>query len=168
MIDIRPAEPRDTDFMWEMLFYASHSHDEPGVTLADIKQNPDLTRHLAGWGREGDAGLIADRSGTPMGACWLRRFLPAESDDVSYYDLDTPELVIAVDPDATGHGIGTQLLIAMLDLADTTHVPRIVLTARAANPAIALYERHGFDTIERITNRVGTESVKMLRASPTP
>lgn len=149
--------------MWQMLFYASHSHDEPGVTLADIKQNPDLTRHLAGWGRDGDAGLIAARDETPVAACWLRRFLPSESGDVSYYDETTPELVIAVDIGATGQGIGTQLFVEMLVRADDSGLPRIVLTARAENPAIRLYERHGFVAIDRITNRVGTESVKMLR-----
>ena len=149
--------------MWQMLFYASHSHDEPGITLTDIRRNPDLTRHLEGWGRPGDMGLIALTDGIPVAACWLRRFLPEERDDVSYHDDVTPELVIAVDDGLTGRGIGTALFVEMLACADAADVPRIVLTARTENPASRLYERHGFVTIERITKRVGTESIKMLR-----
>jgi ribosomal protein S18 acetylase RimI-like enzyme len=86
-----------------------------------------------------------------------------EQSDVTFVDEVTPELVISIVPELTGGGIGSHLLTEILPLADQQGVPQIVLTARASNPAISLYERHGFVLSERITNRVGTESVKMLR-----
>jgi ribosomal protein S18 acetylase RimI-like enzyme len=166
---IAAAQPGDVDFMWHMLYYASHTHHEHGVTIADMQKNPDLIRHLDSWGtRKGDLGLIARTSGlTPIGACWLRNMTGHEQQDVTFVDDATPELVISVEPDMTGSGIGSQLLERILLLADNQGLPQIVLTARASNPAVALYERHGFVVVSRITNRVGTQSVKMLRQQRT-
>lgn len=165
VIDIEPATADDIDFLWQMLYYASHSHHEAGITIQDIQRNPDLTRHLVGWGeRSGDLGLIARTSERPLGACWVRRMVGDEQSDVTFVDAATPELVIAVEPDVIGSGVGTRLLTEVLALADATGVDQIVLTARAKNPAIALYERHRFVVSEQIVNRVGTRSVKMLRS----
>jgi len=49
VIELRAATSDDVDFMWQMLFYASHSDHEDGTTLDDIKKDPDLIRHLVGW-----------------------------------------------------------------------------------------------------------------------
>ncbi len=171
MIELRAATDDDLDFMWQMLYYASYSDREDGTSLADIKANPDLIRHLDDWGnRDGDLALIAvDRTGIesrPVGASWLRHLVWHEQQDVSFVDADTPELVISVEPHMIGRGAGSRLITRMLQLADDGEVGQIVLTARAENPAVPLYERHGFEVIERITNRIGTESVKMLRVRP--
>lgn len=168
MLTISPAGVDDIEFMWQMLFYASHSHHEPGRTLADIRHDPDLTRHVEGWGeRAGDLGVIASRDGRPVGACWVRRLVGHEQADVTFVDDETPELVIAVEPDQIGGGVGTRLLGDLLERTDAVHVAKVVLTARSSNPAISLYERHGFDLVETIVNRVGTESVKMIRTRST-
>lgn len=156
-----------------MLYYASYTDREDGVSIDDMKANPDLIRHLGDWGsRSGDVALVAldktARESKLVGACWLRHMIDHEQEDVTFVDEHTPELVISVQPDIIGRGAGSRLLNRILQLADDDNVGQIVLTARATNPAVTLYERHGFETIERITNRVGTESVKMLRVKPAP
>ena len=171
VIELRPATADDIDFMWQMLYYASYSDHEDGVGLDDIKANPDLIRHLDDWGnRDGDLALVAvDKTGLEsqlVGASWLRFLIGDEQQDVSFVDEHTPELVISVVPEIIGRGAGSRLLTRMLQLAQDAGIDQIVLTARATNPAVALYERHGFETVERISNRVGTESVKMLRVRP--
>ena len=173
VIELRPATADDIDFMWQMLYYASYSDKEDGVGLDDIKADPDLIRHLDDWGnREGDIALIAlDKTGREsqlVGASWLRHMIGHEQQDVSFVDEDTPELVISVTPGMTGRGAGSRLLSEILHVADGNGIKQIVLTARASNEAVTLYERYGFEIIERITNRVGTESVKMLRVKPAP
>lgn len=75
-------------------------------------------------------------------------------------------MAIAVQPSHAGDGIGTALLKRLLATADRSGIPAIVLSARADNPAIRLYERFGFVETGRIVNRVGTESLKMLRRRP--
>ena len=173
VIELRPATADDVDFMWHMLYYASYTDREDGVTLDDMKSNPDLIRHLDDWGnRTGDIALIAvDKTGREsrlVGASWLRHMIGHEQQDVTFVDEHTPELVISVVPEIIGRGAGSRLMSEILHIADGYGIRQVVLSARASNPAVTLYERHGFEIIERITNRVGTESVKMLRVTPSP
>jgi ribosomal protein S18 acetylase RimI-like enzyme len=55
------------------------------------------------------------------------------------------------------------MLEGLLALAVGLH-RRVTLNVRADNPAVRVYERLGFVTIDEIVNRVGTRSVKMVRA----
>jgi ribosomal protein S18 acetylase RimI-like enzyme len=50
--------------------------------------------------------------------------------------------------------------------ADRAEIPAVVLSARHDNPAVRLCRRHGFVEVDRIVNRVGTESVKLVREGP--
>ena len=55
---------------------------------------------------------------------------------------------VAVAPDAQRLGVGTALLTALLDEAVRRRAAAVLLEVRADNaPAIALYERHGFERI---------------------
>lgn len=163
MLSTRLASIHDLDFLWSMLFYAAHADEQPEATVDSIRHDPDLDRYLCDWGRPGDLGLIATDDDVSVGAAWLRLFTPDETHLVSYVAADVPELAIAIDPQRVGQGIGSRLVGDLLQQADQSGVPAIVLTARADNPAVRLYHRFGFVEIDRITNRVGTGSVKMVR-----
>lgn len=166
MLRTRPVTAGDVEFLWSMLFWAAHADEQHGATHASIRSDPDLTRYLAGWGRDGDLGRVALDGEVPVGAAWLRRFTPDEAHLPTFVDADTPELAIAVEPTRIGQGIGSVLLRALLTEADTAEVPAIVLSARSDNPAVRLYGRLGFVETGRIVNRVGTESIMMLRHRP--
>jgi [ribosomal protein S18]-alanine N-acetyltransferase len=59
-------------------------------------------------------------------------------------DAETSVHTIGVDPAWQGKGVGTALLAAMLTIADELAAP-VFLEVRTDNePAIALYEKHGF------------------------
>lgn len=167
MLECSPATADDTDFLWQMLYYASWSEREDAVSIDDVKANPHLSRHLVGWGtRTGDIAVIARDNARPVGACWIRHLVGDERADPTFVDDETPELAIAVEPDTIGTGVGTALLATTLAIADGQGTPTVVLTTRATNPAVSLYERHGFVEVERIGNRVGTQSIKMVRRRP--
>jgi len=146
--------------MWEILYEAAHVFEEEGVGPAEMRSNPDLYRHVAGWGRSGDLGVVAEVDGVARGAAWLRLLVGTECEVAEYVDELTPELVIAVLPGHEGRGIGTALLTTLLEAAVGLY-PAIMLTARVSNPAIRLYERLGFRVTKSMTNRVGTRSVAM-------
>lgn len=166
-LHIRPATVDDVEFLWAMLFYAAHADEQPGATRRSIRSDPDLQRYLDGWGtRPGDDGVVAVDGGQPVGAAWLRLFTADEVGLVTYVAPDVPELAIAVVPGRIGGGVGGTMMARLLADADAAGVPAVVLSARADNPAVRLYERHGFTVTDRIVNRVGTESVKMLRPRP--
>ena len=48
--------------------------------------------------------------------------------------------------------------------ADAREIPQIVLSVRDNNSAVSLYQRHGFVLVDRIVNRVGSDSLKMTRS----
>ena len=159
---LRPLTPADEGFLWEMLYYAAHMDDEGDKTPADARRNPFLAKFAQDWGVDGDLGLAAvdTVSGRPVGAAWVRLLTgPQRSYDV--VDDTVPELAIAVRPESVGQGIGTRLLVALLDTARPVY-PAIVLSVRDDNPARRLYERLGFVAVDRITNRVGTPSQVMV------
>jgi len=164
--EFRPVGSDDEEFLWEMVYWAAHVDEDDGVTLADIRRDPDLVGHVDGYGRDGDLGVIAEVDGRAVGAAWMRRFVPGVSDFSVFVDEDTPELVIAVVPEYVGAGVGGALLRVLFRHADDV-VDQVVLSVRADNPAVRLYERFGFRETDRITNRVGTESLQMIRSVTT-
>ena len=166
MLDARLAAVDDVAFMWSMLFRAAHADEQPGATVESIRADPDLGRYLDDWGRRGDLGLIATDHERPVAAAWLRLFAAHETQLVTYVTAEVPELAIAVEPDRTGQGVGSFLLRRLMGEADAAGIPAVVLSARANNPAIQLYQRFGFVETDRIVNRIGTWSVKLVRERP--
>jgi ribosomal protein S18 acetylase RimI-like enzyme len=151
----------DVEFLWEVLYWAAHA-DEDGVGPDDVRRNPALIGYATGWGRRGDLGVVAEIDGRRVGAAWLRLFDPDTSDYSVFVDDLTPELVAAVAPEHHGRGVGTLLLSTLFDHADREFAAS-VLSVRADNPAVRLYERFDYREVDRIVNRVGTESLRMIR-----
>jgi ribosomal protein S18 acetylase RimI-like enzyme len=162
-IVVREAEAGDERFLWRMLFEAAHAGDEVDGVEA-LRQVPELARYVEGWGRPSDLGVVATNGdGEPVGAAWVRMLVGKDA-AYGYVDDTTPELAIAVDPQRTGDGIGSQLLKRLLLDAERMF-PAVSLSVRADNPARRLYERFGFQPVadpER-TNRVGGASLTMVR-----
>jgi ribosomal protein S18 acetylase RimI-like enzyme len=159
---IRPATVADEAILWQMLYYAAHMDEDGATSLEAAKENPFLAQYVNSWGKPGDLGVVAEASpaSTAIGAAWLRLLL-ADKTSASYYDDETPELAIAVLPAWIGRGVGSTLMEQLVQAARGRY-PAIVLTVRADNPAVRLYDRFGFTVIDEIVNRVGTKSYKML------
>jgi ribosomal protein S18 acetylase RimI-like enzyme len=102
-----------------------------------------LERYVAGWGRPGDSGLLAIDEFQPVGAAWYRLF-EEEEPGYGFVDEGTPELTIAIVPSRRGRGLGEELLTALLEQARSEGYRRISLSVEPDNPALHLYEQHGF------------------------
>ena len=103
-------------------------------------------RYVIGWGREGDAGVIALDDGFPVGAAWYRLF-SADEPGYGFVDEGTPELAIAVVPSRRGRGIGELMLSSLLERARTDGYRQVSLSVERQNPALRLYEKHGFRVV---------------------
>lgn len=158
---IRQVKKEDESALWQMLFYASHMHEQEGKTIADAKLDEGVAAYVRAWGREGDLGYIAvDDDNKALGIAWVRLF-KGENKGYSQVAENTPELAIAILPEYTGKGIGTRLIRVLLDDLKTKYTA-VMLNVRADNPALRLYQRLGFRIIREMTNRVGTLSYDMI------
>jgi GNAT superfamily N-acetyltransferase len=133
---IRHAGAQDLPFLRDMLRHAYYARWGDG---ADVP----LERYVAGWGRPGDSALVAIDEFQPVGAAWYRLF-EEEEPGYGFVDEGTPELTIAIVPSRRGRGLGEELLTALLEQARSEGYGRISLSVEPDNPALHLYEQHGF------------------------
>jgi len=137
---VRRGGAQDLRFLRDMLHHAYYwrelmPHKDP--------MEGSVQRYVMNWGRPGDAAMIAyDETGN-VGAAWYRLFKEKEP-GYGFVDERTPELSIAVVPSRRGKGFGDELLSALLGQARKDGFTQISLSVEPDNPALRLYERHGF------------------------
>lgn len=136
---IRRAGAQDLPFLRDMLRHAYYAR---WGNEADVP----LERYVAGWGRRGDKALVAIDQFQPVGAAWYRLFAEDEP-GYGFVDEETPELTIAVVPSRRGKGLGAQLLETLLEQARSDGYAEVSLSVEPDNPAIRLYEKHGFSKV---------------------
>ncbi|MDY7105025.1 MAG: ACT domain-containing protein [Actinomycetota bacterium] len=170
---LRTAIASDEADLWRMLRHAAWADDGE-----QPETDPYLRRYVEGWGRPGDAGIVAiGPSGRVIGAAFARALGALDGGDQndandrdhgggdhSHDTDDVPELAIGTIPSQRGRGLGGRMLEALLtEMAAAGHAT-LRLDVRDTNPAIRLYERLGFERTRTRTNRVGTTSIVMERA----
>ncbi|MCL2420026.1 MAG: GNAT family N-acetyltransferase [Conexibacteraceae bacterium] len=140
----------DEQFLWLMLVEAaSWPPGEERLSADEAHSDPSLAVYVAGWGRDGDRGIVAESGGRRTGAAWWR-FFTAEDHGYGFIEPSVPELAIAVAAPWRGRGVGTALLDGLIDRAAETGLPALSLSVEFDNPALRLYERLGFERVERV------------------
>ena len=143
---LRPGTPHDEGLLKDMLIEAvCWRPGGPRHAREEVFSNPALARYVEGWGRPGDAAVVAldPDSGERVGAAWYR-LMPPEDPGYGFVDSTTPEVSIAVIPERRGTGVGKALLRAMMNTARSDGFAALSLAVEEDNPAISLYERAGF------------------------
>jgi GNAT superfamily N-acetyltransferase len=139
---IRRGNRQDVRFLRDMLRHAFYWRSSAGV------EDASLWRYVAGWGRRGDAAVIALEGGFPVGAAWFRLFAQDEP-GFGFVDEQIPEVAIAVVPSRRGHGIGSELLDALVDLAGEQGYGALSLSVDTDSPAMHVFEKQGFEKVEQ-------------------
>ena len=138
--------------MREMLMEAAYWRvDATRPPIDEALADPELSKLLADWGREGDVGVIAVDDAIPVGAAWYR-FWTEDNHSYGYVAEDVPELAIGVVSERRGEGIGAALLDALMEAARDENVARVSLSVEKDNPALRLYERAGFESMGELGN----------------
>ena len=135
---VRRGLPADVRFLRDMLQHAYYWRARAAGAVTG--------RYVKGWGRRGDAAVIALENGFPVGAAWYRLFTEREP-GYGFIDERTPELAIAVVPGARGKGFGEELLVALCRQARAESHLALSLSVDPANPSLRLYEKHGFEKV---------------------
>ena len=134
---IRKGSPADVPFMRSMLAHAY------GWRVNALDADIPLTRYVDNWGRAGDVVVIAHETGNRVGAAWFRLFRESEP-GYGFVDEQTPELSISVVPSRRKHGLGQELLDALVEKTRAAGHARVSLSVEKDSPAVGFYERNGF------------------------
>jgi ribosomal protein S18 acetylase RimI-like enzyme len=165
-ITIRPATAADVPFLWAMLFESAFTTDEARAAWrSDLQRPQELVKYLDGWGRPGDAGVVAqDSGGTSVGAAWCRLFGASDRGDGILAQRNVPELAIAVAPEHRGRRIGEALLASLARRTRDGGYQRLMLSVDPANlRALRLYERAGFTLADTDDPARGTSLIMQLQ-----
>ena len=137
---IRKGSNADVSFMKSMLAHAY------AWRVNQFEADIPLTRYVDNWGRPGDVAVMSTETGHRVGAAWLRLFSEG-APGYGFVDERTPELTIAVVPSRRRHGLGQELLDALLARAREEGHDAVSLSVEADSPAVAFYERNGFEAV---------------------
>jgi GNAT superfamily N-acetyltransferase len=159
-IRIRVATHDDSGVLWMAI--NQHPSDVEGESEEEASDDiPHGFRHYVdGWMRPGDAGVIAEveATGEGVGAAWFRVF-PDDDPGFGFVDARTPELGIGIRLPYRSHGVGAQLLDAVLEIAAETY-DQISLAVWIKNKrAVKLYRSRGFEVLRTVNG----DTYTMLR-----
>ena len=137
---LRPEErPLLNDFLYEAIFVPEGMAAPP----RSIIEQDDLQVYVRDFGNEPDDNcLVAECDGKIAGAVWVRVM-----DDYGHIDNNTPSLAISLYKEYRNRGIGTQLLLQMLDLLHQKGYRQVSLSVQKANYALRMYQKAGFEII---------------------
>jgi len=127
------------ELMYQALYVAPGSDPFP----LSILEQTDIKRYYHSWGQTGDIGITAWSKGELVGGAWCRLF-DEQQPGYGFYNSETPEMVVAVNPEFRNLGIGTQLINRLKSELINEGFTGISLSVQKTNPAIKLYLRLGF------------------------
>ena len=78
-----------------------------------------------------------------MGTAWARIM-----DDYGHIDNNTPSIAISLYKDHRGHGIGTELMIYLLEVLRRQGFCQVSLAVQKENYAVRMYKKVGFETVD--------------------
>ncbi len=131
--------PMLEDFLYEAIFIPEGTQPPE----REIIKLPKLQVYVDGFGTgKADHGLVAEAEGRIAGAVWARIM-----DDYGHVDDETPSLAISVLPEYRNKGIGTALMLGMLDLLGRYGYKKVSLAVQKANYAVKMYENVGFKAV---------------------
>ena len=141
---IRLLRKNEVDLLKDFLYKAIFIPKGTEPPARDIIEKPELRVYTADFGaRKGDNCLVADFGGKVVGAVWTRIM-----DDYGHTDEETPSFAISLYKEYRGQGIGSQLMVRMLELLKWQGYEKASLAVQKANYAVKMYENVGFKTVD--------------------
>lgn len=141
---IRNLKKSETEQLKDFLYEAIFIPEGEEAPEKDIIEKPELRVYIDNFGNlKGDNCLVADLGGKLIGAVWTRIM-----NDYGHIDDDTPSFAISLSKKYRGQGIGSQLMVKMLELLKWQGYERASLAVQKANYAVKMYENVGFKTVD--------------------
>ena len=143
---IREIKEEEIKLLDRFLYLAIYVHKEEVPPPFGSIYKPELQVYVKNLGKEDDDHiLIAEADDKIVGAVWVRIM-----DDYGHIDDETPSLIISVEKEYRGKGIGRSLLSSMLSLLSKCGYKAVSLSCQKENYAVSLYKSLGFEIIKDI------------------
>ena len=143
---IREINEEEIKLLDRFLYLAIYVHKGEVPPPFGIIYKPELQVYVKNLGKEdNDHILIAEADDKIVGAVWVRIM-----DDYGHIDDETPSLIISVEKEYRGKGIGRSLLSSMLSLLSKCGYKAVSLSCQKENYAVSLYKSLGFEIIKDI------------------
>lgn len=127
------------DLTYEAI-YIPEGADPPERSIVDL---PELRVYYEDFGSgEADHCIVCEDNGRIVGAVWTRIM-----DDYGHLEDGVPSFAIAMYKEYRGKGIGTELMLSMLDLLKDKGYEKASLSVQKENYAVRMYEKTGFRII---------------------
>lgn len=141
---IRCLRRDETDLLKDFLYEAIFVPDGAEPPARDIIEKPELRVYTDDFGtRKGDNCLVADLAGKVVGAVWTRIM-----NDYGHIDDETPSFAISLLRQYRHQGIGSQLMVKMLELLKWQGFKQASLSVQKANCAVRMYHHLGFTVVD--------------------
>ena len=128
------------DFIYEAIFIPEGVEPPPKTII----NQPDLQVYIKDFGKEkDDICFIAEADDKVVGAVWVR-----DMHDYGHIADGVPSFAISLYKQYRNFGIGTQLMITMLDELKKRGYERTSLAVQKANYAVRMYKKVGFSIID--------------------
>ncbi len=128
------------DFLYEAI-YIPEGIQKPSK---DIIKKDELQVYIKNFGNQkGDYCLVSEVNGKIIGACWTRIM-----NDYGHIDDNTPSFAISLYEEYRGNGIGTQLMIKMIQKLKDEGYLQASLAVQKENYAVKMYKKVGFKIID--------------------
>ena len=144
-LTIRPIRREEFPLLADFLYDAIYRSDPSSPLPRQIVEHPSLRIYIADFGTlPDDRCLVAQAEGHVVGMVWVRCIRA-----YGYIGEGIPEFVLSVAAPCRGQGIGTRLMREMLQRLSAAGYPEASLSVQRRNPAVRLYRRLGFRTVNR-------------------
>lgn len=142
-IIIREIKPEEYNILEDFLYEAIYVPKGVEKPSKDIIKNKELQLYIEDFGKDDDNCLVLEDNNNIIGACWARIM-----NDYGHVDDETPSLAISLYEEYRGQGLGTKLIIKMLELLKSKGYKKTSLAVQKANYAVKMYKEVGFQIID--------------------
>ena len=141
---LRELKENETALLQDFLYEAIFIPEGVNPPEREIIEQPELKIYYENFGTgRADYCIVADDNGKVVGAVWTRIM-----NDYGHVDDETPSFAISLFKEYRGQGIGTRLMLMMLDLLKEKGYKRASLAVQKANYAVRMYKKVGFEIVD--------------------
>ena len=134
-------EYREQGFATEAVIFIPKGVEPPERSIIE---QPELALYYEDFGiGKADNCLVAEIDGKVVGAVWTRIM-----NDYGHVDDDTPSFAISLYREYRGQGIGSQLMVKMLELLKQQGYKHASLAVQKKNYAVKMYKEVGFKMVD--------------------